>query len=68
MKTPQNKMVDLNLDEHQDIPWFDLVKLFTKQAQSEGWKKSEIKSVLKQATKHDDYVHLVETIREYCKH
>lgn len=45
-----------------------LLSLFTYIAKRESWSDKEIDSVLAEATKNDDYNHLVETIREYCKH
>lgn len=45
-----------------------LLGLFTHIAKRESWSDEEIESVVTEATKNDDYNHLVETIREYCKY
>lgn len=67
MKTPLNKMVALNIENYQGS-WDELIDVFSEKAKQENWSKSEIKAVIKEATKHNDYNHLVETIREYCKY
>ncbi|WP_438965103.1 hypothetical protein [Flavobacterium sp.] len=67
MKTPQNKMVDLNLEDYQGS-WDELIDVFSQKAKQEGWSSKEIQSVVVEATKHNDYTHLMETIREYCKY
>jgi len=60
-------MVRLNIENYQGS-WDELINLFKQKAKQENWSKSEIKAVIKEATKHNDYNHLVETIREYCKY
>jgi sugar diacid utilization regulator len=67
MQTPKNKMVDLDIEGYQGS-CDDLLELFSKKALQEGWSTKEIQSVINEATKHNDFVHLVETIREYCKY
>lgn len=67
MKTPQNKMVDLNLEDYQGS-WDELIDVFSQKAKQEGWSSKEIQSVVVEATKQNDYTHLMETIREYCKY
>lgn len=66
MQTSNYKMVDLDLEGYQGS-WDELIELFSQRAQGEGWEVNEIQSVIDLATKHNDYNHLVETIREYCK-
>lgn len=67
MKTPNYKMVNLDLEDYQGS-WDELIELFSQKAKEENWTPLEIKSVIDLATKHNDYNHLVETIREYCKY
>ena len=67
MKTPNYKMVDLDLEDYQGS-WDELIELFSQKAKEENWTLLEIQSVIDLATKHNDYNHLVETIREYCKY
>ena len=67
MKPKINKMIDLDIRDFNGT--IDaLLKLFINKAKSESWSDEEINSVVAEATKNDDYDHLVETIREYCKH
>lgn len=67
MQTPKNKMVDLNLEDYQGS-LDELIDAFSEKAKQEGWSSKEIQSVVVEATKHNDYTHLMETIREYCKY
>lgn len=60
-------MVDLDLEDYQGS-WDALIELFSQKAKEEHRTPIEIQSVIDLATKHNDYNHLVETIREYCKY
>ncbi len=67
MKQTINKMIDLDLRGFKATA-HALLNLFKDIAKKEQWSDKEIEAVIKEATKHNDYDHLVETIREYCKH
>jgi len=67
MKPTINKMIDLDLRGFKGSTG-TLLGLFRHIAKRESWSDEEVESVIAEATKHDDYDHLVETIREYCKH
>ena len=67
MNTLNNKMINLDLRGFKGTPK-TLLGLFEHVAKRESWTDEEIELVVTEATKHDDYNHLVETIREYCKH
>ena len=45
---------------------FVIIGVFKQQAKKEGWSKSEIDSVLKEA-KSKDYDHLLSTIMNHCE-
>ncbi|MGB1283649.1 MAG: hypothetical protein ACPG44_04215 [Polaribacter sp.] len=67
MKQIINKMIDLDLRGFKGTP-DTILGLFTHIAKRENWNESEIKAVISEATKQNDHEHLVETIREHCKH
>ncbi|WP_335973214.1 hypothetical protein [Gaetbulibacter jejuensis] len=67
MKQTINKMIDLDLRGFKGTA-HALLNLFKDIAKKEQWSDQEIEAVIKEATKHNDYDHLVETIREYCKY
>ncbi len=60
-------MIDLDLRGFKGTAK-TLLTLFEHIAKRESWSEEDIQVVISEATKHDDYDHLVETIREYCKH
>lgn len=67
MKQVINKMVDLDLRGYKGTAT-SLLELFMHIAKRESWSDDEIQYVISEARKHNDYDHLVETIREYCKY
>ena len=67
MKQTINKMIDLDLRGFKGTA-DTILELFKHVAKRENWSESEINAVITEATKHNDYDHLVQTIREHCKH
>lgn len=67
MKKTIDKMIDLDLRGYKGSA-DAILGLFKHVAKRENWSNQEIQSVITEATKHDDYDHLVETIREHCKY
>lgn len=67
MKQVINKMIDLDLRGYNGTS-DTLLGLFKHIAKRESWSDDEIQYVITEATKHNDYDHLVETIRKYCKY
>lgn len=67
MNILNNKMINLDLRGFKGTAK-TLLGLFEYVAKRESWTDEEIELVVTESTKHDDYNHLVETIREYCKH
>lgn len=67
MKPTHNKMIDLDLRGFKGNPQ-TLLSLFKHIAKRESWSDEEIDAVIEEATKLEDYQHLIETIREYCKY
>ena len=67
MKQTINKMIDLDLRGFKGIA-DTILELFKHVAKRENWSESEINAVITEATKHNDYDHLVQTISEHCKH
>lgn len=66
MNVLNNKMINLDLRGFKGTAK-TLLGLFEYVAKRENWSDEEIQAVITEATKHDDYDHLVETIREHCK-
>lgn len=62
-----NKMIDLDIRGFKGTP-NTLLNLFKYIAKRENWSEAEIQAVISEATKHNDYDHLLATIREHCKH
>ena len=60
-------MIDLDLRGFKGTAT-TLLNLFTHIAKRENWSEDEITIVISEATKHNDHEHLMETIREHCKH
>ena len=67
MKQTINKMIDLDLRGFKGTA-DTILELFKHVAKRENWSESEINAVITEATKHNDYDHLVQTINEHCKH
>mgnify|MGYP000253284301 CR=1 FL=1 len=67
MKQAINKMIDLDLRGFKGTTQ-TLLGLFKHIAKRESWSDEEIQAVVTEATKHNDYDHLVETLREHCKY
>ena len=67
MKQTINKMIDLDLRGFKGTAE-TILELFKHVAKRENWSESEINAVITEATKHNDYDHLVQTINEHCKH
>ena len=67
MKQAINKMIDLDLRGFKGTTQ-TLLGLFKHIAKRESWSDEEIQAVVTEATKHNDYAHLVETLREHCKY
>ncbi len=65
MKKVIDKTVNLNLVGVNGNA-FMIMGVFKRQAKKEGWTPEEIKQVIDEA-KSGDYVHLLATIKNYCK-
>lgn len=65
MSKKVNKTVNLDLVGHNGNA-FNLMGVFQRQAQREGWTKEEIDTVLELA-RSGDYDHLLATLMNYCK-
>lgn len=64
MSKKVNKTVNLDLVGHNGNA-FNLMGVFQRQAQKEGWTKEEINTVLQEA-RSGDYHHLLATLIDYC--
>ncbi len=62
-----NKMIDLDLRGFRGTA-DTILGLFSHIAKRENWSEAEIQAVISEATKHNDYDHLLATIREHCKY
>lgn len=62
-----NKMINLDLRGFKGTAK-TFLGLFEHVAKKENWSDEAVQTVIAEATKHDDYDHLVETIREHCKY
>lgn len=67
MKQVINKMIDLDLRGFRGTAQ-TILGLFEHIARRESWSEEEIEAVITEATKNNDYDHLVETIREHCRY
>lgn len=67
MKQNIHKMIDLDIRGFKGSSE-TLLGLFKHIAKRENWSEDEITTVISEAKKHNDYDHLVETIREHCKY
>jgi hypothetical protein len=67
MKQTVRKMIDLDLRGFRGSS-DTILGLFEHIAKRENWSEAEIQVVISEATKHNDYDHLLETIREHCKY